>query len=177
MRISARADYALRACIELARARDFTSTSDAMAEAQGIPQSFLQNILGEMRHAGYVGASRARGGGYWLTSPPDQVTVADIVRAMDGPLVRVHGVEPDELRYPESTEDLATLWMAARRCLEAVFEGVTVHDLATGRLPAPVSDLAPRAPREDGEPPPGSQHAIDVVPAGAQDADRLGAGR
>ena len=152
MRISARADYALRACIELARAQDVTPTSDVIASAQGISQQFVQRILGDMRRAGYVDSTRARRGGYRLASSPELVTVADIVRAMDGPLVRVHGVDPDELRYPGSTEDLATLWIAVRACLEALLDGVTLHDLATGRLPAAVSELLPRSHGWGGEP-------------------------
>ena len=147
MRISARADYALRACIELARADDITSTSDAIAQAQGISQQFVQRILGDMRQAGYVDSTRGGRGGYRLASPPEEITVADVVRAMDGPLVRVHGVGPDELRYPESTEDLAIVWIAVRACVEAVLGGVTVHDLATGRLPIPVSQPASEARR------------------------------
>jgi Rrf2 family protein len=152
VRISARADYALRACIELARADDIASSSDAIAQAQGIPQQFVQRILGEMRHAGYVTSTRGGRGGYRLASPPERLTVADVVRAMDGPLVRVHGLDPDELRYPESTVDLAVVWTAVRACLETVLEGVTVQDLAIGRLPAPVSELVPRPPRRLGEP-------------------------
>ena len=151
MRISARADYALRACIELARA-DISSNSDVIAQAQGISRQFVQRILGDMRHAGYVDSTRARRGGYRLASPPELVTVADIVRALDGPLFRVHGVAPEELRYPESTEHLATVWMAVRALLEALLEGVTLHDLATGRLPAPVAELAPMVHRWGGEP-------------------------
>src|SRR3954469_23205684 len=79
VRISARADYALRACIELARAEDISSNSDVIAQAQGISRQFVQRILGDMRHAGYVDSTRARLGGYRLASPPDQVTVADIL--------------------------------------------------------------------------------------------------
>jgi Rrf2 family protein len=152
VRISARADYALRACIELARAGDITPTSDAIAQAQGISQQFVQRILGDVRHAGFVDSTRARRGGYRLACPPEQVTVADILRALDGPLFRVHGVDPDELRYPEASAHLATLWMAVRACLEDLLEGVTLHELATGRLPAAVSDLAPPAHRWGGEP-------------------------
>jgi Rrf2 family protein len=176
VRISARADYALRACIQLARAEDFTSTSEAMAQEQGISQSFLQNILLEMRHAGYVGSTRARRGGYRLASPPGQITVADVVRAMDGPLVHVHGMDPDELRYPESTEDLATLWIAVRATVRGLLEGVTLQDLATGRLPALVSELAPGSHRPGGEPLREGQHGVDVVAADAQNVDRTGAG-
>jgi Rrf2 family protein len=152
VRVSARADYALRACIELARAHDITPTSDVIAQAQGISQQFVQRILGDLRHAGYVDATRARRGGYRLASAPEQVTVADIIRALDGPLFRVHGVGPEELRYPESAAHLATMWMAVRACLEALLDGVTIHDLATGRLPAPVPQLAPLSHRWGGEP-------------------------
>jgi Rrf2 family protein len=153
VRISARADYALRACIELARADDITSSSDAIAQAQGISRQFVQRILGDMCHAGYVGSTRARRGGYRLASPADQITVADVVRAMEGPLVRVHGMDPDQLRYPESTQDLASLWIVVRARLEAVLEAVTLSDLATGRLPAVVSDLAPQTHRRVDGPP------------------------
>src|SRR5215212_10120834 len=112
MRISARADYALRACIELAAAGDLTPTSEAMAQAQAISPAFLQNILADLRRAGYVRA--ARGGGYRLTAPADQTLVADVLRAMDGPLVSVHGEDPTDVRYPGSAEPLAMLWIAIR---------------------------------------------------------------
>lgn len=152
MRISARADYALRACIELARADDGTASSSVIAQAQGIPQRFVQGILGELRHAGFVDSTRGGRGGFRLASPSDEITVADVVRAMDGPLVRVHGVDPDELRYPESTVDLASLWITVRTRVEEALDGVTLHDLATGGLPALVADLTPRSPRRLGEP-------------------------
>ena len=177
MRISARADYALRACIQLARAENFTSTSEAMAQAEGISQAFLQNILGEMRQAGYVGSTPARRGGYRLACPPSQITVADVVRAMDGPFVRVHGMDPDDLPYPESTEDLATVWIAVRACILAVLEGVTLLDLATGRLPARVTELALRSPRRAGEPLREGERAVDVGVAGAQHVDRVDTGQ
>jgi Rrf2 family protein len=146
VRISARADYALRACIELATSEAVSSTSEAIASAQGISQLFVQRILRDMRQAGYVDSTRGGRGGYRLAAPAEQITVADVVRAMDGPLVRIHGGDPDALRYPASTEDLASLWIAVRTCLEAILGGVTLHDLATGRLPALMSDLAPRLP-------------------------------
>jgi Rrf2 family protein len=162
VRISARADYALRACIELARAEDVTATSDAIAQAQGISQLFVQRILGDMRQAGYVDSTRGGRGGYRLASPPEQITVAEIVRAMEGPLVRVHGLDPHELRYPESTGDLAVLWTAVRACLETVLEGVTLRDLATGRLPALVSELAPRSSTPD---------SVAVLPVAVPEGD------
>ena len=132
VRISARADYAVRACVELARAGDTGATSDAIAEAQDIPQAFLQNIMGDMRRAGYVRSSVRRGGGYWLAAPAEQISVADVVRVMDGPLLRVHGEHPDELRYPESTAAVATLWSAVRTGMTTLLEQVSVRDLADG---------------------------------------------
>ena len=144
MRISARADYALRACVELTRAGERGCTSEAMAKAQDIPQAFLQNVLADMRRAGYVRSSVRRGGGYWLAVPADQISVADVLRAMDGPLLRVHGVDPDELRYPESTAAVATLWCAVRAGMTARLEQVTLCDLVAGELPGldPLDPLA-----------------------------------
>ena len=132
VRISARADYAVRACVELARAGDAGATSESLSKAQDIPQAFLQNVLAEMRRAGYVRSSVRRGGGYWLAVPADQISVADVVRAMDGPLLRVHGVHPDQLRYPESTRAVAGMWSAVRTSLTEMLEGVTLQDVADG---------------------------------------------
>jgi len=106
-----------------------------MSTAQDIPQAFLQNVLADMRRAGYVRSSVRRGGGYWLAVPPDQISVADVVRAMDGPLLRVHGLHPDELTYPDSTAAVATLWSAVRAGMTALLEQVTLCDLAAGELP------------------------------------------
>jgi Rrf2 family protein len=135
MRISARADYALRACVELTRAGERGSTSEALSKAQDIPQPFLQNVLGDMRRAGYVRSSVRRRGGYWLAVPADEISVADVVRAMDGPLLRVRGEHPDELRYPESTAVVATLWSAVRTGMTTLLERISVRDLAAGELP------------------------------------------
>jgi Rrf2 family protein len=150
VRISARADYALRACIEIVTAGDLPPTSGAMAEAQGIPLPYLKTILGDMRRAGYIRAVHGAGGGYRLTSPAEQISIADVIRAIDGPLVSVHGVDPDDVQYPESAEALVPLWFAVRANIRAVLEHVSLHDLATGRLPARVSELAAVANREQG---------------------------
>ena len=135
MRISARADYALRACVELTRAGERGSTSDALSKAQDIPQAFLQNVLADMRRAGYVRSSVRRGGGYWLAVPADQISVADVLRAIDSPLLQVHGVHPDELRYPESTAAVAGLWSAVCQGMTALLEQVSLRDVADGELP------------------------------------------
>jgi Rrf2 family protein len=142
VRISARADYALRACIELAAAGERMVTSQALAEAQGISPSFLQNILQEMRRARLLRTGSRIGGGYQLARPPEETSVADILRAIDGPFVSVHGIEPRDVHYPESTESLATLWIAVRANIEAVLDNVSLRDVATSRLPESVSQLA-----------------------------------
>ena len=142
VRISARADYALRACVELAAAGERMVTSQALAEAQGISPSFLQNILQEMRRADLIRTGSRAGGGYRLARPPEKTSVADILRAMDGPFVSVHGIDPRSVHYPESTEALAPLWMAVRANIEAVLENVSLSDVASGRLPESVSQLA-----------------------------------
>jgi Rrf2 family protein len=125
----------VRACIELARAGEQGSTSEAMSKAQDIPQPFLQNVLGDMRRAGYVRSSVRRGGGYWLAAPADQISVADVLRAIDSPLLQVHGVHPDELRYPETTAAVAGLWSAVCEGMTALLEQVTLSDVAAGALP------------------------------------------
>jgi len=142
MKMSARAEYALRGCIELARAGKLTSTAEDIAQAHRISRKFLQNILGDLRRAGYVRSSSSRGGGYRLAFPADQISVADILRAIDGPLVCVNGVDPKDLRYPEPTETLASLWSAIGASVRAVLEDVSLHDLAAGRLPLLMPELA-----------------------------------
>jgi Rrf2 family protein len=142
MKMSARAEYALRGCIELARAGKLTSTAEDIAQAHRISRKFLQNILGDLRRAGYVRSSSSRGGGYRLALPADQISVADILRAIDGPLVCVNGVDPNALRHPEAVEALTTLWIAIGASVRAVLEDVSLHDLATGRLPLLMPELA-----------------------------------
>jgi Rrf2 family protein len=142
MKMSARAEYALRGCIEMARAGKLTSTAEDIAQAHRISRKFLQNILGDLRRAGYVRSSSSRGGGYRLALPADQISVADILRAIDGPLVCVNGVDPNALRHPEAVEALTTLWIAIGASVRAVLEDVSLHDLATGRLPLLMPELA-----------------------------------
>jgi Rrf2 family protein len=142
LKMSARAEYALRGCIEMARAGKLTSTAEDIAQAHRISRKFLQNILGDLRRAGYVRSSSSRGGGYRLALPADQISVADILRAIDGPLVCVNGVDPNALRHPEAVEALTTLWIAIGARVRAVLEDVSLHDLATGRLPLLMPELA-----------------------------------
>src|SRR5947207_7102420 len=99
MRVSAKADYALRAVIELAGAADSPMKGERIAQAQEIPLKFLENILGDLRHAGIVRSQRGAEGGYWLARDPDAISVADVVRAVEGPIANVRGVGPESVEY------------------------------------------------------------------------------
>ena len=142
MRVSAKTDYALRAAFELARAAgDRPVKAERIAAAQGIPLRFLENILGELRHHGVVESRRGAEGGYLLAEPADELTLADVVRAVDGPLANISGRRPDALEYPEGTEVLRDVWVAVRSSLREVLEGTTLADLAAGELPPSVAAL------------------------------------
>jgi Rrf2 family protein len=142
MRISAKADYAVRAAVELAGAGEGPVKGEAIARAQSIPLKFLENILGDLRQAGIVRSQRGAEGGYWLNRPADEVTVADIIRAVEGPLASVRGNRPEDVHYQGSAQALSQVWIAVRASLRSVVETVTLADLAAGRLPAKVSRLA-----------------------------------
>jgi Rrf2 family protein len=144
MRISAKADYAVRAAIELARSEnpDRPTKGDAIATAQGIPLKFLENILIDMRHAGLVRSQRGADGGYWLARPAADISVADVIRAVEGPLASVRGQGPQDIDYPEGAVSLQRVWIAVRTSLRSVVENVSLADLAGGRLPAKVEKLA-----------------------------------
>lgn len=142
MRVSAKADYAVRAVTELAAAAGSGPLKgERIAEAQHIPLKFLENILAELKHAGIVGSQRGAEGGYWLAHPPDQVTVADVIRAVDGPLANVRGMRPEAVEYAGSAKHLLEVWVAVRASLRSVLERVTLADLAAGALPEVVHDL------------------------------------
>ena len=147
MRISAKADYAVRAAIELAAAAPGTATtSEAIASAQNIPRKFLESILGDLRRAGLVRSVRGLNGGYHLAAPADRITVADVVRAVDGPLMSVRGARPPELEYSGTAQPLLPVWIAVRANVRAVLETVSLADLAAGDLPEEVERLAAEAP-------------------------------
>jgi len=142
MHVTAKADYAVRAVIELAdSAQDSPRKVDEVAQAQSIPVSFLENILTQLRSAGVVRSQRGPEGGYWLAHPADEVTLADIIRAVEGPLVGVRGQRPEEVEYAGSAESLKQVWVALRANLRKVLEQVTVADVAAGRLPKDVLAL------------------------------------
>jgi Rrf2 family protein len=143
MRISAKADYAVRATVELAAAPDEKPVkAERIATAQGIPLNFLENILGELRHAGIVRSHRGAEGGFRLARPPGEVTVADIIRAVEGPLASVRGGPPEEASYGGAAATLPRVWIAVRANLRKVVEHVTVADIAAGHLPRAIDKLA-----------------------------------
>src|SRR5262249_49691920 len=125
MRISAKVDYAVRASLELAAAGDDPVKGDAIAEAQDIPLKFLENILGELKHHGVVASRRGAQGGYWLAKPADEISLADVVRAVEGPLATVRGQGPEGLKYRGEAEPLQQVWIAVRANLRAVLEETT----------------------------------------------------
>jgi Rrf2 family protein len=141
MRITAKADYAVRAAVELAATSgERPVKGEQVARNQGIPQNFLENILTELRRAGIVRTRRGAEGGYQLAQPADEITVADVLRAVEGPLAAVQGVRPDELAYHGTSEKLPEVWVALRASLRDVLEHVTLADIARGRLPKAVKD-------------------------------------
>ena len=142
MRVSAKADYALRALIEIAQRSDGLPVSaEELGRLQEIPHGFLQAILADMRRAGIVVSQRGQSGGWRLARSAADVSVADVIRAVDGPLVSVYGLRPEAVSYNASAEVLQRVWIAARSSLREVFENVTLDGLAARSLPPEVERL------------------------------------
>ena len=141
MRLSAKADYALRASLELAAAGDGHVKAEALARAQSIPLRFLEQILLDLKHAGLVASRRGAEGGYWLAKAPAEISLADVIRAVEGPLANVRGVRPEELDYEGSATALRDVFVALRANIRAVLEDVTLANAAAGELPDRVRDL------------------------------------
>jgi Rrf2 family protein len=143
MRVSAKTDYALRAAVELAAAADGSVPikGERLATSQAIPLRFLENILLQLRHAGIVESRRGADGGYRLARPAAEITLADVIRAIDGPLANVSGARPETLDFQGSSEPLRDVWIAVRASLRSVLERVTLADVATGELPEHVQEL------------------------------------
>jgi Rrf2 family protein len=140
MRVSAKSDYALRALIELAGRADGAAVSaEELGRLQDIPHGFLQAILADLRRAGVVISQRGQSGGWRLARDAGEVTVADVIRSVDGPLVSVYGLRPEAVEYNESAEVLQLVWIAARSSLRDVFEQVTIRALADRKLPKQVA--------------------------------------
>jgi Rrf2 family protein len=142
VRITAKADYAVRAAVELAAAQGdgVPVKGEQLAQAQEIPKNFLENILTELRRAGIVRTRRGADGGYQLARPAADVSVADVLRAVEGPLAAVQGVRPDELEYSGAAASLPEVWVALRASLRDVLEHVSLADIARRRLPAAVKE-------------------------------------
>ena len=141
MRLSAKADYALRASVELASHGDGPVKADTVARAQSIPLRFLEQILLELKHAGIVASQRGAEGGYRLARPPERIRLADVIRAVEGPLANVRGVRPEELAYQGRANALREVFVALRANIRAVLEEVTIADVAAGDLPERVREL------------------------------------
>src|SRR5438105_7338895 len=116
-------------------------TAEQIAQAQEIPVNFLENILRDLRRAGLVESRRGQAGGYQLARPAEEVTIADVIRAVEGPLANVRGISPDALEYAGSSTRLREVWVALRASVRSVLEHVTLADVARGELPRHVEEL------------------------------------
>jgi Rrf2 family protein len=146
VRVSAKVDYAVRAAVELAAAEPGQAVkAEAIAEAQGIPRKFLDNILQGLRQAGLVESRRGPDGGHRLSRDPSAVTIADVIRAIDGPMANIGGLPPESFEPPGAAAPLREVWVAVRSSLRAVLEATTLADVVAGELPEPVTELT-RAP-------------------------------
>ena len=140
MRLSARVDYALRAVGELAAA-DAPRTVEQLSGAQKIPNKYLESILGELRRGGLLRSQRGPDGGYRLARPADQISIADVIRALDGELANVRGSRPEQLEYEGAAASLQEVWIALRASERAILEGVSLAHVASGKLPESVAAL------------------------------------
>ncbi|WP_159621587.1 RrF2 family transcriptional regulator [Ruania rhizosphaerae] len=141
MRISAKAEYAVRAAAELATGGETPMPAEALARAAGVPHRFLEGILTDLRREGLVLSRRGAGGGHLLARPAERVTIADVIRAVEGPLVFVRDERPGEIAYQGAAALLPQVWVALRANVRAVLEQVTLADLAAGHIPALVAEL------------------------------------
>jgi Rrf2 family protein len=141
MRVTARSDYALRAVSELAAAGDAFVKREDIAERQGIPMEFLQSVMLSLRHAGIVHSRRGANGGFRLARGADTITLADVVRAVDGPMLEVRGDRAEDLLYPGAAKHVQDIWIAVRASLREILEGTTVDQLVRGKMPKAVRRL------------------------------------
>jgi Rrf2 family protein len=141
VRISAKADYAVRAALELAAAEAGPVKGERIAQGQEIPIKFLENILIELRNAGLVRTQRGPEGGYWLAKPAAEVTVGEVIRAVEGPLASVRGAAPENVDYHGPAENLLPVWIALRANIRGVLDRVTLAEVVGKKLPADVERL------------------------------------
>jgi Rrf2 family protein len=141
VRVSAKVDYALRAAVELAALEDeWPVKGERLASGQGIPLRFMENILGELRQSGIVASKRGAEGGYMLARPPGDIALADVIRAVDGPLANIGGLRPDQLNYEGTAVPMREIWIAVRAALRSVLETTTLADVAGGELPPEITE-------------------------------------
>ena len=142
MQVSAKADYAVRALVELAAGGGGPITGEHLAQMQRIPPKFLESILTELRHHGLLTSRRGADGGYWLARPAEQIMMADVIRATDGPLASVRGMAPGSVTYEGSAARLGDVWLALQQSLRAVLDHVSLAEVASGALPEDIRLLA-----------------------------------
>lgn len=142
MRVSAKVDYAVRALVELAVAGPGPTKGEAIAAAQDIPLRFTENILSDLRRAGMVASQRGADGGYWLRQPAEAITIADVIRQVEGRMADVRGEPPESVTYGGAAAALQEVWIATRATLRSVLETTTIADVASGKLPDVVRRLA-----------------------------------
>jgi Rrf2 family protein len=141
MYISAKVDYATRVLLTLAASDGAAIRGEMLAKAQGLPVRFVENTLVDLKRAGLVTSHRGADGGYRLGRPAKEIAVADIIRALEGPLAEVHGLRPDQRSYEGPAEHLQDVWVALRAAMRDVLEAVTLDRVLSGKLPAPVAKL------------------------------------
>jgi Rrf2 family protein len=142
VRITAKADYAVRATLELAASKNREPVKgEKLADAQQIPLQFLEHILLDLKRHELVKAKRGVRGGYWLARDPEEITVADVIRAVEGPLANIHDISPEATEYPGNAQHLREVWVAVRANLRAVLEEVSIADVRAGNLPPAVTKL------------------------------------
>jgi Rrf2 family protein len=142
VQISARADYAIRAALEIARREPDVVTAEVITAEQDLPRKFTEAILTDLRRAGLVHTQRGSAGGYTLTRPAREITLGAVIRAVDGPLAEVRGLRPHETTYTGVAEHLPEVWVAVRHAIRRVLDETTLEQTLTGRLPAHVRRMS-----------------------------------
>lgn len=141
VKVTAKAEYAVRAMLELATTEESLLKGERIASSQGIPLKFLENILVDLRHADLVHAQRGADGGYRLAREPEEITLGQVIRAVEGPLASVRGEPPERMTYEGSSENLQRVWIAVRASLRSVLDDLTLADVVAGRMPEHVRRL------------------------------------
>jgi len=145
MHLTATADYAIRAAIEIAAASPKHITAEKIAKEQRIPLKFIENILATLKRSGIVNARRGVDGGYWLAKPASHITLAEVIRVVEGPLANVRGTRPEQVKYIGVARPLREVWIAVRANLRDVLEAVTLEHVVSGKLPPTVARLTRRS--------------------------------